>query len=89
MYNQVLEYRRFVQKFRTEKQKSDKLKALADKVRMVGSLDDKVKAILAAYRAGEDILDPDLFDRDDIIRFAEDNNIQHDPKVLEFINKAR
>ena len=89
MLNQVLEYRRFVQTFRTEKERRDKLVALAAKVRCLDSAEDRMRAILSAYARGDDILDPDLFERADIVRFAEENRIQNDPKVLEFINKAR
>lgn len=89
MYSQVLEYRKFVQTFRDAKQRRSKLLALASKIKTDDPVMKRVEAILEAYRRGDDILDPDLFDREDIIAFAEKHGIQNDPQVVAFIEMAK
>lgn len=89
MFNQVLEYRRFVQTFRSEAEKRDKLLALAAKIKGDDPITKRAEAILGAYLRGEDILDPELFDREDIVIFAKENQIQDDPQVVSFIEKAK
>lgn len=89
MYSQVLEYRKFVQTFRDAKQRRSKLLALASKIKTDDPVMMRVEAILEAYRKGDDILDPELFDREDIIDFAEKHGIQNDPQVAAFIEMAK
>lgn len=87
MFRLVLEYRRFVQSVRSERERQSKLLELAG--RLKGSLAENAEAIRAAYLAGEDILDPDLFEREDIVSFAKKHGILHDPQVVVAIESAQ
>lgn len=89
MYKQVLQYRRFVQTFRSEVEKRNKLRSIAERMRGDGAVEAKMRAILEAFRRGDDILDPEFFDREDIVAFAEQNGVQNDPLVVEFIGRAK
>lgn len=82
-FDPVLEYRIYIQKARTEAQKKAKLSKLAEKAHT------SITRILKEYAAGEDIMDPEIFEREDIIAFAEAYGIQNDPQVIRFINRAR
>ena len=79
----ALEYRRFVQKPRTAKEKEAKLKSIASRTKV------SVPEILTSYEKGDDILDPDLFPKEDIIEFAKEEKIENDPLVLAFIQRSR
>ena len=45
--------------------------------------------IINTFLSGQDILDPDLFWKEDIIQFAEDNGVASDPQVKNIINQSR
>ena len=87
MLNQVLAYRRFVQGFRSERDRQNKLLELAG--RMTGPIEENARAIYEAYCRGDDILDPDLFDREDILAFARKNGLLGDQQVLAAIEQAK
>ena len=96
-FDPTLEYRRFVQMPRTEEQKATKLDGLAQRVRKHPELTISViptdqgiiAAILEDYNRGGDILDPELFDREDIAEFALEYGIQDDPQVLASVAAAK
>ena len=95
-FDPVLEYRRFTQVYRSEEEKAMKLNALAGTTRMhrellIGKLPKEkiIAAILDGYRRGEDILDPNFFDRQDIVDFATENGLLNDPQVLAAITAAK
>ena len=93
MFNPALEYRKFIQRERTDEEKRQKLATLAFKVRAAKKDERPITAIIAvimdAYIHGYDILDPEFFEREDIVAFAEENGIQNDPQVVEFVNRAQ
>ena len=93
MFIASLEYRKFVQQPRTSDEKTKKLTDLAfkEKARTKSNLSyqEIMKTILEDYRVGVDILDPDVFPREDIAEFAKENKITNDPLVIEFIKKAK
>jgi hypothetical protein len=96
-FDPALELRRFLQVPRTEGQKTKKLAELALRVRKHPELTISViptdqgiiAAILEDYNRGGDILDPELFDREDIAEFALEYGIQNDPQVLASIAAAK
>ena len=79
----ALEYRRFMQRPRTVAERQHKLAKLAERAKTTQS------GILASYAKGDDILDPDIFTREDIIAFAKEERIENDPLVQEFIKRSR
>ena len=97
MFIPSLEYRRFVQRGRTAEEKRAKLTALAltwlKKRDCIFPKDTPIEVVVRdiedSYERGLDILDPDLFPREDIIRFAEENGVAGDPMVIDFINRSR
>lgn len=93
MFDPALEYRKYVQRRHTDEEKRQKLANLASKVRTTKKDERPLTAIMEvimdAYRHGDDILDPEFFEREDIVYFAEENGIQDDPMVVEFINRAQ
>ena len=92
MFDPALEYRKFVQRARTEEQRKAKLTALAERwMARTGdcSVEEAIRRILYNYSVGYDILDPDFFDREDIQEFAERNGIERDPQVIAFIKRAQ
>ena len=93
MFDPALEYRKFVQRARSDEEKQNKLASLAIKVRLmkkdIRPVQAIVSVILESYTHGDDILDPELFEREDIQSFAAENGIQDDPLVVEFINRAQ
>lgn len=82
-FDPVLEYRKYIQKDRTQSQKQNRLAKLALKAQVT------VKYILTGYAEGLDILDPEIFEKEAIIEFAEANGIQNDPQVKRAINAAK
>ena len=93
MFDPALEYRKYVQRKHTDEEKRQKLANLASKVRTTKKDTRPLTAIMAvileSYTHGDDILDPELFEREDIVSFALENGIQDDPMVVEFINRAQ
>lgn len=92
MFVPALEYRKFVQRNRTDQEREKKLADLAFKVK-VSKKDNRpataiMREIMDSYLHGYDILDPEFFEKEDIISFAEQNGIQKDPQVIDFINRA-
>lgn len=81
-YIPALALRRYLQKDRTEGQIQKKLSSIARRARR------GVEEILRSYERGEDILDPEIFPREDIIEFATTNKIINDPMVISAINAA-
>lgn len=41
-----------------------------------------------SYNKGTDLLDPEMFWKEDLIAFAEENKITNDPMMKDFINRA-
>ena len=78
----ALEYRRFLQKPRTPAERKAKLAALVIRTKLTE------EQILASYENGDDILDPDIFPKEDIETFAKEERIEKDPMVLAFIERA-
>ena len=78
----ALAFRRYIQKKRSESQISKKLDSVARRART------SPISVLKSYERGEDILDPSIFPREDIIEFAKTNNIINDPMVIAAINAA-
>ena len=97
MYCAALEFGKFVQVERTETEKRAKLIEIALKwlsrrdcvFPRDTAPDVVVEDIVRSYRAGEDILDPALFWREDIEDFAKENGVTGDPMVREFISRAK
>lgn len=81
-YIPALALRKYLQRDRTEGQVEKKLASIARRAR-VG-----VVEVLKSYERGEDILDPMIFPREDIIEFAKANKIINDPMVISAINAA-
>lgn len=95
-FDPSLEYRKFNQVARTPEQKMKKLAQLAKRVRKHPELTicflptrDIIAAILDGYHKGEDLLDPELFDKEDIIEFATSNGLMDDPQVQATIQAAK
>lgn len=93
MFDPALEYRKYVQRDRSEEEKRQKLANLASKTR-TAKKDDRpltviMRMIMDSYIHGNDILDPEFFEREDIVQFAKENGIQDDPQVREFIRRAQ
>ena len=89
MFIPSLEYRKYNQQQRTEAERQRFLTDLAFKAKAV-SKDPRgwreiAAEIVADYEAGVDILDPELFEREDIVAFAEANGVSGDPLVRRFI----
>ena len=79
MFIPSLEYRKYNQQQRTEAERQRFLTDLAFKAKAV-SKDPRgwreiAAEIVADYEAGVDILDPELFEREDIVAFAEANGL--------------
>lgn len=93
MFIAALEYRKYVQKPRTAIEKNKKLTDLAIKEKAVSksalSCEELIDIILNDYRNGVDILDPDVFPKEDIESFAVENKIDRDPLVIKFIESAK
>lgn len=93
MFIAALEYRKYLQKARSGDEKQTKLIALALKEKKLSRSNAPyqffVKEIVRAFNAGEDILDPEIFPREEIVRFARENKIENDQKVQEFIELAQ
>ena len=92
MFVPALEYRKFVQRNRTDQEREKKLADLAFKVK-VSKKDNRpataiMREIMDSYLHGYDILDPEFFEKEDIEAFAKENGIQKDPQVIDFINRA-
>ena len=92
MFIAALEYRKYVQKPRTNQEKDQKLikLALREKKATHSNLpyQDIVREIARAFNAGEDILDPAIFPKESIIEFAKENKIENDRTVQKFIEQA-
>ena len=78
----ALEYRRFLQRPRTPAERKAKLASLVVKAKVTE------EQIIASYERGDDILDPDIFPKEDIETFAKEERIEKDPMVLAFIERA-
>ena len=97
MFIAALEYRRFLQGRRTEDEKREKLTELAKTwLKKRDCIFDKStpleiveRDILDSYEKGLDILDPELFSREDLINFAQSYGVAGDPMVIQFIQKSR
>ena len=89
MFIPSLEYRKFMQKRRTETEQERFITDLAFKAK-AASKDPRgwreiAAEILDDYEAGVDILDPEFFEREDIVEFAAKNGVADDPLVKRFI----
>ncbi len=93
MFIPSLEYRKYIQKPRTAEQKNKKLISLALRAKRIERSNkpyqEFVREIARAFNAGEDILSPDLFPREDIEAFAMENEITNDRMVTTFIDQAK
>lgn len=93
MFIAALEYRKYVQRPRTNDEKNKKLISLALREKKLSRskapYQEFAKEIARAFNVGEDILDPEIFPREAIIEFARENKIENDRKVQEFIEKAQ
>ena len=93
MFIAALEFRKFLQRSRSESEKQSKLNELAAKwlsrrdciFPKSTPIEVVEKAIVDEYNTGGDILDPEFFSKEDIIRFAQENKITSDPMVKKFI----
>ena len=95
-FDPSLEYRKYNQVARTPEQKTKKLAKLAERVRKhpeltINSLPtgDIIAAILDGYHKGEDLLDPEFFDMEDIVGFATSNGLMNDPQAQATILAAK
>ena len=93
MFNPALEFRKYIQRPRTAQERDQKLIKLALKEKKLSKSNSPyqeiVREIARAYNAGEDILDPDIFPKEEIMEFAKENNIENDRTVLRFIERAQ
>ena len=93
MFIAALEFRKFLQRERSESERQSKLTELAVKwlskrdciYAKTTPIEIVEKAIVDSYTNGDDILDPQFFTKEDIIAFAEENGITSDPQVKKFI----
>lgn len=83
LFDPVLEYRRYIQSERTDDDKKEKLRALAEKGNTTPD------SILYEFFRGDDLLDPAICDRESIEAFAKKFRIEKDPQVLAVIAIAR
>ena len=83
LFDPILEYRIFIQSKRTKEETTAFLSAAATKGKTTPA------KILLGYANGDDILDPDIFFREDIEEFARAHGLEHDRQVIMAINKAR
>lgn len=93
MFNPALEYRKYIQKPRTATEKDQKLIKLAlrfkELTKSVRPYQEIIYEIARDFKAGNDLLDPEIFEREDIEAFAKENKISNDPMVLQFIERAK
>ena len=83
IFDPILEYRIYIQTPRTKEAIAKKLDTLAKRGRTTP------KSILRGYAEGVDILDPELFDREDLIGFAEGFGLMNDLQMKRAISKAQ
>lgn len=93
MFIPALEYRKYIQRPRTAEQKNQKLINLALRAKKIEKSNrpyqEFVREIARAFYAGEDILSPEIFPREDIEEFAKENGILNDNTVQKFIDLAQ
>ena len=93
MFIASLEYRKYIQKPRTAEEKDKKLITLALKqkklTKSVRPYQEIIHEIVRDFKEGIDILDPEIFEREDIVEFAKENNILEDSMVQKFIERAK
>ena len=93
MFNPALEYRKYIQKPRTAEEKDKKLIKLALKFKALTKscrpYQEIIYGIERDFKAGNDLLDPEIFEREDLVAFAEENKIINDPIMLRFIERAK
>ena len=93
MFDPALEYRKYIQKPRTASEKDSKLIALALKFKARSKSNrpyqEFIHEIARDFKAGTDILSPDIFPKEDIIEWAKENKVENDSTVLKFVEMAQ